>query len=709
MPDSNQNSTPTDAGKPSQRRMTVIVLSIVVLLLMLSLIAQSGFNLRPFVTPDTAAETLLLYALSTLNFLAFVTVLFVLLRNVIKLVRERRGARPGSKFKTRLVSYAIGLSLLPALLLFFFAFGLLNRSIDRWFGEPARQIVDDAKAIEESYFKKEEAELASIARAIARSLSISSRSDYHSAAFEQQLKQEMDEYNLALARVYANDQRITVQSDQKQVEPEIAETLAAAEAYSLTVGDPFTGRDEGDSPLAIYVIAGVRVSDSARDPRLLILAREFPPELTARAANITEQHENFHSLLGKIKRINRLVEDDDRVDAVQGGQQPAAVGLRGERPVRALQRGHADASEFRQTTRQSPSLRAACRVARCPMCSRSKQPPVATTVPPRARTSGDHPATASAVRCPVGASRPAAAQARAVTPPAATYAVAAATAAWTASETSAPGGQGQRRRSRRTGRRRRRCPRSACAAAGTTSGVGPAWHSTAPSAPSVTATAPARQRCRSAWPPRWAVVSASPAPASPVELADLGLVRGGQADAGHRRPGRPGAGPRPPAPWPAPGPSRSARLPGHAAAVVADQDRRGAAQHARAASRGLARRRRRRRRGPGAAAPGRRPAAGSSPGWRRAAAAAYTCDAGGGEQLAEPGPAGVVGERGDQRDVVAVAGGEQRGQAGAARAVGGALLVEHRRRGVRGDPAHAALDVPVEQGVARRRPAAAGS
>lgn len=302
MSDSSQNPT----GKPSQRRLTVIVLSIVVLLLMLSLIAQSGFNLRPFVTPDTAAETLLLYALSTLNFLAFVTVLFVLLRNVIKLVRERRGARLGSKFKSRLVSYAIGLSLLPALLLFFFAFGLLNRSIDRWFGEPARQIVDDAKAIEESYFKKEEAELASIARAIARSLSISSRNDYHSAAFEQQLKREMDEYNLALARVYINGQRITVQNDQKQVEPEIAETLDAAEQYSLTSGDPFAGRDEGESPSAIYVIAGIKVGDSPRDTRLLILAREFPPELTERAAHITEQHENFHSLLGKIKRIKAI-------------------------------------------------------------------------------------------------------------------------------------------------------------------------------------------------------------------------------------------------------------------------------------------------------------------------------------------------------------------------------------------------------------------
>ncbi len=130
------------AGSARPRRTTVIVLSIAVLLLLLSLIAQSAFNPSPFVTPDTAAETLLLYALSSLNFLAFVTVLFILIRNILKLVRERRAARPGSRFKLRLVSYAIGLSLLPALLLFFFAFGLLNRSIDRWFGEPARQIVE---------------------------------------------------------------------------------------------------------------------------------------------------------------------------------------------------------------------------------------------------------------------------------------------------------------------------------------------------------------------------------------------------------------------------------------------------------------------------------------------------------------------------------------------------------------------------------------
>jgi two-component system nitrogen regulation sensor histidine kinase NtrY len=273
---------------------------------MLSLIAQGGFNLSPFVTPGTAGETLLLYALSTLNFLAFVTLLFVLLRNVLKLVRERRAARLGSKFKLRLVSYAIGLSLLPVLLLFFFAFGLLNRSIDRWFGEPARQIVDDAREIKDSYFKKEETDLVSITRAIARGLPQGKRSDYESQEFRSKLDQQMIDYDLSLVRIVLPDGRKTIQRGEKRVEADIEETLYAAEQELHGGADSFSGSDVGDSPTAIFVIAAIRLSAAANGAQALVVAREFPPELTQRAATISEQHENFHSLLGKIKRIKAI-------------------------------------------------------------------------------------------------------------------------------------------------------------------------------------------------------------------------------------------------------------------------------------------------------------------------------------------------------------------------------------------------------------------
>ena len=94
----------------------------------------------------------------------------------------------------------------------------------------------------------------------------------------------------------------------------------------------------------------------------------------------------------------------------------------------------------------------------------------------------------------------------AATPPPATYADASATATCTASETSAPWA------SARLAAAANRSPApqvspSAQPGVGTTSGVDPAWQSSAPSPPSVTATAPARQRRRSPWAPRDAVAS----------------------------------------------------------------------------------------------------------------------------------------------------------------------------------------------------------
>ena len=305
--DRSHNSDDSRLTERGRRRLTkVIILSIVLLLLMLSLIAQGGFNLTPFVTPDTAAETLLLYALSTLNFLAFVTLLFVLLRNVLKLVRERRIARLGSKFKSRLVGYAIGLSLLPVLLLFFFAFGLLNRSIDRWFGEPARQIVDDARAIEESYFKKEEVDLVGSARALARNIPSGQSNNYDTQELTARLDEGMTDHDLALVRLVGPGARKTIQRGEKTIEPHIEETLSIAEQHILEGAESFSGSDEGDSPTAIFVIAAVRLASGSSKPNVLVVARAFPPELTQRAATISEQHENFHSMLGKIKRIKAI-------------------------------------------------------------------------------------------------------------------------------------------------------------------------------------------------------------------------------------------------------------------------------------------------------------------------------------------------------------------------------------------------------------------
>src|SRR5215475_12020638 len=116
------------------------VAGFLVLTLALLVFVQAAFNLNPFLSPSLLNQTALLYTLSTFIFLVLLVFAFVLLRTLIKVWDERRQQNPDSQFKTSLLMSMIALTLVPAILLFWFAFGLVNRSIDKWFSTPVDDI-----------------------------------------------------------------------------------------------------------------------------------------------------------------------------------------------------------------------------------------------------------------------------------------------------------------------------------------------------------------------------------------------------------------------------------------------------------------------------------------------------------------------------------------------------------------------------------------
>src|SRR5215510_6951483 len=134
-----------------RRRVRIALLAAATIVLFALLFVQAAINTEPWVRPDSASEAVILYALSTINFLAFVVLLMVLARNIIKLGRERRQMKLGAKFKTRLVAYFILLSLLPVIFLFFVTHSIINRSVEKWFREPADQMVVKAREIVSVY------------------------------------------------------------------------------------------------------------------------------------------------------------------------------------------------------------------------------------------------------------------------------------------------------------------------------------------------------------------------------------------------------------------------------------------------------------------------------------------------------------------------------------------------------------------------------
>ncbi len=137
----------TERDKPRRRRWVPWVFGGVVILL-LSVIASQQLWLWKLIKPDTASDTLVLYALSTLNFVAFVVFSFIFIRSILKLRRERRERELGSKIKTRLLVYFIAISFLPITAMAVFSYLFLNRSLEKWFNNATQSAVSEARGIQ---------------------------------------------------------------------------------------------------------------------------------------------------------------------------------------------------------------------------------------------------------------------------------------------------------------------------------------------------------------------------------------------------------------------------------------------------------------------------------------------------------------------------------------------------------------------------------
>lgn len=163
-------SVTTGAGR-GRRRAAPWLFGSLVLLLLAALIMLQVFGLWEIFTPDTARDTLLIYALSTLNFVAFFLFTFIFIRSLLKLRRERRERQLGSKIKTRLVVYFIAVSLLPITAMALFSYIFFNRSLEKWFSIFPQDVARQARLAQAEDARRQGEHLEELARVGAAAVS----------------------------------------------------------------------------------------------------------------------------------------------------------------------------------------------------------------------------------------------------------------------------------------------------------------------------------------------------------------------------------------------------------------------------------------------------------------------------------------------------------------------------------------------------------
>ena len=154
LPRPNRYTGPAIAESPENRRRRkrdyIIIGAVVAIVTLLSFITvsrlQSGSDIP-------ASNMVLMFILININMLLVVLLIFLVFRNLVKLIYERRKKAAGSKLRTKLVATFIALTLLPSTVLFFFSLHFITSSIEFWFKIPIDQSLDNSLAVGRNIYK----------------------------------------------------------------------------------------------------------------------------------------------------------------------------------------------------------------------------------------------------------------------------------------------------------------------------------------------------------------------------------------------------------------------------------------------------------------------------------------------------------------------------------------------------------------------------
>jgi two-component system nitrogen regulation sensor histidine kinase NtrY len=255
--------------------------------------------------PDFLSEVVL-YALSIADATMLLALAFVLARNVIKLVVERRRGLPFSRFRLKLVAALLGLTIVPSVLVLLVGSELIRKTTERWFSIPVSDVLTSSNAIASTYYRDREAAVASQATRIAARLPAQAIASGDLAALKPAVSAPVTDGRVGMIEIYR------VERDAAKPRPDVV-PIFALESPALPRGHVRASADllaarvaagssdtQAHEPLDAggeLVRAGALARDATGNPVAVVIASDFlPGDLARHARRIAEAYEDYSQL-----------------------------------------------------------------------------------------------------------------------------------------------------------------------------------------------------------------------------------------------------------------------------------------------------------------------------------------------------------------------------------------------------------------------------
>ncbi|MCX6556537.1 MAG: ATP-binding protein [Candidatus Aminicenantes bacterium] len=268
-----------------------LIVAAMVLFFIVFVIIRLYFEESKNFSPQFLKSNTLIFGLWIIIILFGLTFLFILARNILKMYYESNRSG-GHSFKNRLVFFFIAFSIVPTLLLFFFATDVISQSIEQWFKAPVENIMKNVDEVKNNYYSKITEDLEHFSGIIAVMIQQKRMyTDDNKNFLQNRLKEKMLEYKLDVVNIYKNRNEIFAIFNPR-IPMQEYKNLPLNIVYSGLGGAGFTKIDNLKNGELIR--NGVAFDIEQGDKMLIITGKYFPESYT-RSLNALAAMVNKHS------------------------------------------------------------------------------------------------------------------------------------------------------------------------------------------------------------------------------------------------------------------------------------------------------------------------------------------------------------------------------------------------------------------------------
>ncbi len=252
----------------------------------------------PLTRHTSLVSNLAVISLFNLSFLLLGLMLFLVGRNLAKVIFERRRGLIGSKFQVRLVSGFIAVALIPSAFLLYVSGVFLHADINSWFNPEYEQILNDSLEIAKTYYLNSANNASHFARVLAEEISAKGllapdrRDDLK--AF---INKRQEEYNLGTIEVFSADRKLLLLDLSPKTPTGIGASPDSPIISQTLKGQALTRTDRLGDADVVRGSAPIYVSSETDNVLGAVLVDYYlPRSLATRATNISRVSEDYFQL-----------------------------------------------------------------------------------------------------------------------------------------------------------------------------------------------------------------------------------------------------------------------------------------------------------------------------------------------------------------------------------------------------------------------------